>query len=192
MAKKVRTRADWKVELMAPSPTGPASTASRTPMRFRGRKRGPALATGPGPPQPGSRAAAEPQSRGPCVCLAMRSQGQAPACLRGTRAGVEHTRRGDDFFPRLTEGREEPVGGGEWWEPKGVSGLQGAAGVGRTQGPRAPGRFPELLGAGSAARRRAGMWPELACWRSRPPPKALLSSACARAGWCSNGGLRRD
>ena len=181
---------------MAPSPTGPASTVSRAPLRFRGRKRGPALATRPGPPQPGARAAAEPLSRGPRVCLGMRSQGQAPASLRGTRAGVEHTRRGDDYFRRLTEGREEPVGGGEWWEPKGASGLQGAVGVGRTQGPRAPGRFPELLGAGSAARRRGG---EAAgrdvagtCLLEVPASSdALLSSARARAGWCSNGRLRR-
>lgn len=51
------------------------------------------------------------------------------------------------FSPsRVSEGREEPAGGGEWWEP------QGAAGEGR----REPVVFPEHLGAGSASRRLAG------------------------------------
>src|SRR3712207_7086889 len=34
-----------------------------------------------------------------CVCLGVRSQVWAPACLRGTSAGVEDSRRREDFSP---------------------------------------------------------------------------------------------
>lgn len=95
------------------------------------------------------------------------------------------------FFPsRASEGREEPAGGGEWWEPQGASGPQSAAGEGRAEGRREPVAFPEHLGAGSALRRRAGTClldePALRLPRSRAPPARCPlcpAFACVRPGW---------
>jgi len=173
----------------------PTSTVSLELARFGGRKRGPARPTRPTrpgpPPAPGAGCSGATVARP--ACLSRRLSPRAGAsCLRGTRAGVEDCRRGEDFFfpSRASEGREEPAGGGEWWEPQGASGPQSAAGEGRAEGRREPVAFPEHLGAGSALRRRAGTClldePALRLPRSRAPPARCPlcpAFACVRPGW---------
>lgn len=161
----------------------PTSTVSLEPARFGGRKRGPARPTRPTrpgpPPAPGAGCSGATVARP--ACLSRRLSPRAGAsCLRGTRAGVEDCRRGEDFFfffpSRASEGREEPAGGGEWWEPQGASGPQSAAGEGRAEGRREPVAFPEHLGAGSALRRRAGT-----CLLDEPALKAPEVPRSSRA-----------
>ena len=174
---------------------GPTSTASLEHARFGGRKRGPACPTrrtrpGP-PPAPGAGCSGATVARP--ACLSRRVSPRAGAsCLRGTRAGMEDSRRGEDFFfpSRASEGREEPAGGGEWWEPQGASGPQGAAGEGQGEGRREPIAFPSIWAPGL----RRGGGPGLACWtsppwrlpRSRAPPARCPlcpAFACVRPGW---------
>lgn len=140
----------------------PAQPPSNTrDSRFGGRKRGPACPTrrtrpGP-PPAPGAGCSGATVARP--ACLSRRVSPRAGAsCLRGTRAGMEDSRLGEDFFFSF------PGLGGS----RGARGRRGVVGTARSlrsarrrrggtrRGTSGTDCFPEHLGAGSALRRRAG------------------------------------
>lgn len=120
---------------------GPTSTASREPARFGGRKRGPARPTRPtrpGPPPARGAGCSGATVAGP-PCLSRRVSPKAGAsCLRGTRAGVEDSRRGEDFFFPL------PGLGGS----RGARGRRGVVGTARSRrgGTSGTGHFPRASG----------------------------------------------
>lgn len=186
---------------------GPASTASLEHARFAGRKRGPACPTrltrpGP-PPAPGAGCSGAIVARP--ACLSRRVSPRAGAsCLRGTRAGTEDSRRGEDFFffflpgPRRVARSPRAAGsGGNRKEPpvrKAPPGRDEARDVGNRLLSRASGHRVCVEAAGRdlpAGRARPG--------GSRGPGRlrraarsARLSPACARAGRCSSAPWRRE
>ena len=156
-----------------------------------------------GLPQPRARAAAEPPSRGPRVCLCVCPQGQAPAVCVGPVLAWRTAGVGRIFFfflpgPRRVARSPQAAGsGGNRKEPPVRKAPRGGtsrrtSGTGRF--PRASGRRVCVEAAGRdlpAGRARPGgsRGPALLPHAAR---SARLSPACARAGRCSNDAWRRE
>ncbi|CAM9512783.1 unnamed protein product [Rangifer tarandus platyrhynchus] len=147
----------------------PTSTASCEPARFGGSKRGPerpTRPTRPGPPPARGAGCSGASVAGP-ACLSRRVSPKAGAsCLRGTHAGVEDSRRGEDFFSppgsrRVARSPQAAGSGGNRKEPpvrKAPPGRDEPKDVGnRSLSPSICAQ--DLLRGG---------WPGLACWTSPP------------------------
>lgn len=165
---------------------------------LRARRAGPAR----GLPQLRARAAAEPPSRGPHVCLGVCPQGQAPAVCVGPVLAWRTPGVGRIFFflpgPRRVARSPRAAGsGGNRKEPpvrKAPPGRDKARDVGNRLLSRASGRRVCVEAAGRdlpAGRARPGGSRGPGLLR-RAARSARLSPACARAGRCSSARWRRE